>query len=82
MTLKILLTVGSSELTKFRVQGLVRHLLVQDNLPFYLTFSVKWEKYYPWEGGLREIDFHEYNILNKQAGPESLMGGSSRRILI
>lgn len=38
-------------------------------------------KYYPWETGLREIDFHEYNVLSKQVGPESLMGRSYGRIL-
>lgn len=47
MTLKMLLTVGSSELIKFRIQGLVRLLLVQDDLPFYLAFPVKWRNITP-----------------------------------
>lgn len=38
-------------------------------------------KHYSWETGLREIDFHENNILSKQAGPDSLMGRREGRIL-
>jgi hypothetical protein len=47
MMLKMLLTTGSPELTKFRIQGSVRHLLMQDDLPFYLTFPVKWRNITP-----------------------------------